>query len=242
MTIKVAVIGATGRMGKLALDIIHGASDLSLHAALDSKSELNQALGADVIFEATNLEVSKSVVGFAITNNMKALVATSGWTEAALSQLESKVSGSSAVVVVPNFSIGSTLASKFAAEAAKYFDSIEIIETHHAGKLDSPSGTAIRTAELISSAREEAGRTQSLIPGVGQTARGEVVAGVPIHSLRINGVSAKQEVNLGGKDELLTISHTAGSVNAYSLGILESLRFTANASGITLGLNKVLGI
>ncbi len=241
MTIKVAVIGATGRMGKLALDIIHGAPDLSLHAALDSKSELNQALGADVIFEATNLEVSKSVVDFAIANNMKVLVATSGWTEAALSQLESKVSGS-AVVVVPNFSIGSTLASKFAAEAAKYFDSIEIIETHHAGKLDSPSGTAIRTAELISSAREEAGRTQSLIPGVGQSARGEVVAGVPIHSLRINGVSAKQEVNLGGKDELLTISHTAGSVNAYSLGILESLRFTANASGITLGLNKVLGI
>jgi 4-hydroxy-tetrahydrodipicolinate reductase len=241
MTIKVAVIGATGRMGKLALDIIHGASDLSLHAALDSKSELNQALGADVIFEATNLEVSKSVVDFAVANNMKVLVATSGWTEAALSQLESKVSGS-AVVVVPNFSIGSTLASKFAAEAAKYFDSIEIIETHHAGKLDSPSGTAIRTAELISSAREEAGRTQSLIPGVGQTARGEVVAGVPIHSLRINGVSAKQEVNLGGKDELLTISHTAGSVNAYALGILESLRFTANASGITLGLNKVLGI
>jgi 4-hydroxy-tetrahydrodipicolinate reductase len=95
---------------------------------------------------------------------------------------------------------------------------------------------------LISSAREEAGRTQSLIPGVGQTARGEVVAGVPIHSLRINGVSAKQEVNLGGKDELLTICHTAGSVNAYSVGILESLRFTANASGITLGLNKVLGI
>lgn len=241
MTIKVAVIGATGRMGKLALDIIHGASDLSLHAALDSRSELNQALGADVIFEATNLEVSKSVVDFAVANNMKVLVATSGWTEAALSQLESKVSGS-AVVVVPNFSIGSTLASKFAAEAAKYFDSIEIIETHHAGKLDSPSGTAIRTAELISSAREEAGRTQSLIPGVGQTARGEVVAGVPIHSLRINGVSAKQEVNLGGKDELLTISHTAGSVNAYALGILESLRFTANASGITLGLNKVLGI
>jgi 4-hydroxy-tetrahydrodipicolinate reductase len=241
MTIKVAVIGATGRMGKLALDIIHGAPDLSLHAALDSKSELNQALGADVIFEATNLEVSKSVVHFAVSNNMKVLVATSGWTESALSQLENKVS-SAAVVVVPNFSIGSTLASKFAAEAAKYFDSIEIIETHHAGKLDSPSGTAIRTAELISSAREEAGRTQSLIPGVGQTARGEVVAGVPIHSLRINGVSAKQEVNLGGKDELLTISHTAGSVNAYALGILESLRFTAQASGVTLGLNKVLGI
>ena len=241
MTIKVAVIGATGRMGKLALDIIKGSADLSLHAALDSKSELTQALGADVIFEATNLEVSKSVVDFAIANNLKVLVATSGWTQAALSAVESKVSNG-AVVVVPNFSIGSTLASKFAAEAAKYFDSIEIIETHHAGKLDSPSGTAIRTAELIHSSREEAGRTQPVIPGVGQSARGEVVSGVPIHSLRINGVSAKQEVNLGGADELLTISHTAGSVNAYALGILESIRFTANATGLTIGLNKVLGI
>jgi 4-hydroxy-tetrahydrodipicolinate reductase len=242
MTIKVAVIGATGRMGKLALDIIRDSADLSLHASLDSKSELSAALGADVIFEATNLEVSKRVVEFAASNNMKLLVATSGWTEAALAQIQSKVSGSAAVVVVPNFSIGSTLATKFAAEAAKYFDSIEIIETHHAGKLDSPSGTAIRTAELISSSREEAGRTQAIIPGVGQSARGEVVSGVPIHSLRINGVSAKQEVNLGGADELLTISHTAGSVNAYALGILESIRFTSTATGITLGLNKVLGI
>jgi 4-hydroxy-tetrahydrodipicolinate reductase len=242
MTIKVAVVGATGRMGKLALEIIKGSADLSLHAALDSKSELAQALGADVIFEATNLEVSKAVVDFALENQMKVLVATSGWTQAALSQLESKASGSAAVVVIPNFSIGSTLASKFAAEAAKYFDSIEIIETHHAGKLDSPSGTAIRTAEMISSSREVAGKTQALIPGVGQSARGEVISGVPIHSLRINGVSAKQEVNLGGADELLTISHTAGSVNAYALGILESIRFTAKATGVTVGLNQVLGI
>ena len=175
MTIKVAVIGATGRMGKLALDIIKSSSDLSLHASLDSSSELSEALGADVIFEATNLEVSKSVVDFAAANGMKVLVATSGWTEAALEEMKTKVSGSAAVVVVPNFSIGSTLATKFAAEAAKYFDSIEIIETHHAGKLDSPSGTAIRTAELISSSREEAGRTQALIPGAGQSARGEVI-------------------------------------------------------------------
>jgi 4-hydroxy-tetrahydrodipicolinate reductase len=229
-------------MGKLALDIIKGSTDLSLHAALDSKSELSQALGADVIFEATNLTASKSIVEFALANEMKLLVATSGWTQAALSQLESDVIGNSSVVVVPNFSIGSTLATKFAAEAARYFDSIEIVETHHAGKQDSPSGTAIRTAELISSSREEAGRTQSLIPGVGQEARGEVVSGVPIHSLRLSGVSAKQEVHLGGSDEVLTVSHTVGSINAYKLGILESIRFTASSTGLTIGLNKVLGI
>jgi 4-hydroxy-tetrahydrodipicolinate reductase len=231
MTIKVAVVGATGRMGKLALDIIHGAPYLELHSALDSKSELNQILGADVIFDATNLEVSQQVVDFALANSLKVLVATSGWSESLLAAVENKV-GTGALVVVPNFSIGSTLATKFAAEAAKYFDSIEIIETHHAGKVDSPSGTAIRTAELISASRKEAGKDQPLIPGVGQQARGEIVAGVPIHSLRLSGVSAKQEVNLGGKDE----------VQAYALGILHSIRFTATASGVTVGLNKILGI
>ena len=242
MTIKVAVVGATGRMGKLALDIIHGAQDLQLHAALDSKSELAQAIGADVIFDVTNLEVSKQVVDFGIANGIKVLVGTSGWTKAALSQVEANLSDSAAVVVVPNFSIGSVLASKFASEAGKYFDSIEIIETHHAGKVDSPSGTAIRTAELIADSRNDAGKTQPLIPGVGQSARGEVVAGVPIHSLRIDGVSAKQDVVLGGSAEVLTISHQTSSVQAYSLGILESLKFTATAKGLIVGLDKVLGI
>jgi len=242
MNIKVAVVGATGRMGKLALDIIHGAQDLQLHAALDSKSELAQAIGADVIFDVTNLEVSKQVVDFGIANGIKVLVGTSGWTKAALSQVEANLSDSAAVVVVPNFSIGSVLASKFASEAGKYFDSIEIIETHHAGKVDSPSGTAIRTAELIADFRNEAGKTQPLIPGVGQSSRGEVVAGVPIHSLRIDGVSAKQDVVLGGSAEVLTISHQTSSVQAYSLGILESLKFTATAKGLVVGLDKVLGI
>jgi len=242
MTIKVAVVGATGRMGKLALEIIHGSQDLELHAALDSKSELAQAIGADVIFDVTNLEVSKQVVDFGIANGIKVLVGTSGWTKAALSQVEANLSDSAAVVVVPNFSIGSVLASKFASEAGKYFDSIEIIETHHAGKVDSPSGTAIRTAELIADSRNEAGKTQPLIPGVGQSARGEVVAGVPIHSLRIDGVSAKQDVVLGGSAEVLTISHQTSSVQAYSLGILESLKFTATAKGLVVGLDKVLGI
>ena len=242
MTIKVAVVGATGRMGKLAIEIIHGAQDLQLHAALDSKSELAQAIGADVIFDVTNLEVSKQVVDFGIANGIKVLVGTSGWTKASLSQVEANLSDAASVVVVPNFSIGSALASKFASEAGKYFDSIEIIETHHAGKVDSPSGTAIRTAELIADSRNDAGKTQPLIPGVGQSARGEVVAGVPIHSLRIDGVSAKQDVVLGGSAEVLTISHQTSSVQAYSLGILESLKFTASAKGLVVGLDKVLGI
>ena len=242
MSIKVAVVGATGRMGKLAVDIINGAADLHLHAVLDSKSELSGALGADVIFEATTLEVSKDVVDFCLRNSMKVLVASSGWTQGMLNGLESSIPKTSAIVAIPNFSIGSTLATKFAAEASKYFDSIEIVETHHSGKKDSPSGTAIRTAELIGEARAIASKPAPLVPGLGQTARGEMVAGVPIHSLRINGVSARQEVQLGGSDEVLTISHTASSVQAYALGILHSIRYTKEATGLTIGLNKVLGI
>lgn len=239
MTIKIAVVGATGRMGKLALDLIHAAQDLTPHAALDSKSELTDAIGADVIFEVTKLEVSEKVVNFAITHGMKIVVGTSGWSSAKLAVLENDLKGTGAgVVVIPNFSIGSMLASSFAAQAAKFFNSIEIVEAHHAGKIDSPSGTAVRTAEMIAEARKEL--TQPLIPGVGQPARGEVVAGVPIHSLRLAGVSAKQDVFFGGNSELLTISHETSSVQAYSYGILLSLRTAFKTTGLMVGLQSVV--
>ena len=220
-------------MGKLALDLIEASQDLSVFAALDSKSELSAVLGADAIFDVTRLDVSQSVVAFAQANSIPVVVGTSGWSKDKLASLDAN---GSAVVVIPNFSVGSMLATRFAAEAAKFFDSIEIIEAHHAGKVDSPSGTAVRTAELIAASRENL----PLIPGVGQEARGEVVAGVPIHSLRLEGVSAKQSVMLGGTAELLTISHETSSVAAYSAGILASLRFALNTTGVHVGLESVL--
>ena len=240
MTIKVAVVGATGRMGKLALDLIDAAQDMHLHAALDSKSELSEALGSDVIFEVTRLEVSQKVVEFAVANGIPLVVGTSGWSAQKLAQLDKVLEATpkSSVVVIPNFSIGSMLASSFAAQAATFFNSIEIVEAHHAGKIDSPSGTAVRTAEMIAEARKDL--TQPLIPGVGQPARGEVVAGVPIHSLRLSGVSAKQDVVFGGQSELLTISHETSSVAAYSHGILLSLRAASKLSGLTVGLQAVV--
>jgi len=220
-------------MGKLALELIEDASDLSVFATLDSKTELTAALGADAIFDVTRLDVSAEVVAFAQANSIPIVVGTSGWSAQKISSLDAK---GSAVVVIPNFSVGSMLASRFAAEAAKFFDSIEIVETHHAGKVDSPSGTAVRTAEQISASR---GNTP-LIPGVGQEARGEIVAGVPIHSLRLEGAIAKQSVLLGGESELLTISHEASSVSAYSAGILASIRFALGATGVHVGLESVL--
>jgi 4-hydroxy-tetrahydrodipicolinate reductase len=240
MTIKVAVVGATGRMGKLALDLIDAAQDLTLHAALDSKSELAQLLGADVVFDVTNPDVSPRVVEFSVANGMRVVVGTSGWSAAKLDSVAKQLAQnpSAAVVVIPNFSIGSMLATKFAAEAARYFDSIEIVEAHHAGKIDSPSGTAVRTAELIAESR--AGMTQPLIPGVGQQARGQMVAGIPIHSIRLAGVSAKQEVYLGGNNEVLSLHHEVLSHLSYGPGILRCIRFAATAAGLTVGLQAVV--
>jgi 4-hydroxy-tetrahydrodipicolinate reductase len=240
MSIKVAVVGATGRMGKLVLELIEGAQDLDLHAAIDSKSELSQALGADVVFEVTRLEVSEKVAEFAISTDMKLVIGTSGWSSAKLAELNKQVAANpaAAVLVVPNFSIGSMLASSFAAQAGKFFDSIEIVEAHHAGKIDSPSGTAVRTAEMIAEART--GMTQPLIPGVGQQARGEIVAGIPIHSIRLAGVSAKQDVVFGGESEMLTISHEVSSIRSYVHGILVSIRTAAISKGLIVGLQAVI--
>jgi 4-hydroxy-tetrahydrodipicolinate reductase len=240
VTIKVAVVGATGRMGKLVLDLIDASQHTSLHAALDSKSELSEVLGADVVFEVTRLEVSEQVVDYCVANGLKVVVGTSGWSAQKLAALEGKLaaSPSAAVLVIPNFSIGSMLASSFAAQAAKFFDSIEIVEAHHAGKIDSPSGTAVRTAEMIHEARK--GMTQPLIAGVGQTARGEVVAGVPIHSLRLAGVSAKQDIHFGGTSEVLTISHEVSSINSYAHGIMASIQVAAKATGLLVGLQSVI--
>lgn len=235
MGIKVSVVGATGRMGKLATELINAADDLELHSLIDSKTALDSVLGADVVFEATRLEISKTVANFAEANQLNLVIATSGWTNSELAKLQPV---ESSIVVVPNFSIGSVLGSRFAAEAAQYFSTVEIIETHHAGKLDSPSGTAIRTAEMIEAIRSKPADIQ----GVGQPARGQIVSGVPIHSLRMDGVSAKQEVILGGHQETLVISHQANSVQAYSAGILASIRYAADHKGLVVGLDKVLGI
>lgn len=240
MTIKVAVVGATGRMGKLALDLIDAAQDLTLHAALDSKSELAEVLGADVVLDVTLPDVSPKVVEFCVANGLKVVVGTSGWSAAKLAVVEKHLTDApaAAVIIIPNFSIGSMLATKFAAEAARYFDSMEIIEAHHAGKIDSPSGTAVRTAELMAAARAD--KSQPLIPGVGQEARGQVVAGVPIHSIRLAGISAKQEILFGGESEVLSISHDVSSTRSYVQGILLCLRKAVSATGLTVGLQAVV--
>lgn len=242
MTTKVAVIGATGKMGQLASQIIAAADDFELVAQIDSKGELSDMLGADIAVDVTLPSVSQGVVEYAVAHGISVLVGTSGWSSDRIAALERTIDGNLAVgvIIVPNFSIGSVLATSFAAMAARFFDSIEIIEAHHASKIDSPSGTAVRTAELMGSARGILGPVAA--PHVDQRARGQQVSSIPIHSLRMQGIVAKQDVIFGGNGEVLTISHETLAPNAYEAGILLALRAARTARGVIVGLDKLIDL
>jgi 4-hydroxy-tetrahydrodipicolinate reductase len=242
MTISVAVVGATGRMGKVVVRLIEESEDFELAASIDSKTPLQAALGADLIFDVTVPAVSQAVVEFAIVNGISVVVGTSGWSSERIGAIRPAVAANPdvAVLIIPNFSIGSVLATSFAAIAAPFFDSIEIVEAHDVSKVDSPSGTAIRTAELIGDARSNLGPV--VAPHHDQRARGQLIASVPIHSVRMQGVGARQEVLLGARGELLTIKHEVVTRDAYEAGIMLALRAAPVSSGIVVGLDKLIDL
>lgn len=242
MTIKVAVVGATGKMGQLASQIIEASTEFELVAQIDSKGELSEMLGADIAVDVTLPAVSQGVVEYAIAHGISVLVGTSGWSSERIAGLERMINGNLAVgvIIVPNFSIGSVLATAFATMAARFYDSIEIIEAHHASKIDSPSGTAVRTAELMGASRGSLGPVAA--PHIDQRARGQQVSSIPIHSLRMQGVVAKQDVIFGGNGEVLTISHDTLAPNAYEAGILLALRATSSVRGVVVGLDKLIDL
>ena len=242
MTTKVAVVGATGKMGQLVSQIVETSTEFELHSQIDSKGELSEMLGADIAVDVTVPAVSQSVVEFAVAHGINVLVGTSGWSSDRITALDRRINGNLAVgvIIVPNFSIGSVLATSFSAMAAKFFDSIEIVESHHATKIDSPSGTAVRTAELMGAARASIGPVAA--PHVDQRARGQQVSSIPIHSLRMQGIVAKQDVVFGGNGEVLTISHDTLAPTAYEAGILLALRAATNARGVVVGLDKLIDL
>jgi len=242
MTTKVAVVGATGKMGQLVSQIVEAADDFELVAQIDSKGELSDMLGADIAVDVTLPAVSQGVVEYAVAHGINVLVGTSGWSNERIATLERTIAGNLAVgvIIVPNFSIGSVLATSFAAMAARFYDSIEIIEAHHSSKIDSPSGTAVRTAELMGAARGLLGPV--VAPHVDQRARGQQVSSIPIHSLRMQGVVAKQDVIFGGNGEVLTLSHETLAPNAYEAGILLALRAARTSRGVTVGLDKLIDL
>jgi len=242
MTTKVAVVGATGTMGRLVSRLVEESPEFELVASLSSKDPLSDMLAADLVVDVTLPAVSQGVVDFAVANGRNVLVGTSGWSADRIVSLEHLLADvpGVGVVIIPNFSLGSVLATSFAATAAKFYDSIEIIEAHKASKIDSPSGTAVRTAELIGKARAAIGPV--IAPHADQRARGQQVASVPIHSLRMQGVVAKQDVVFGGTGETLTVSHVTMSETSYEAGILLALRAARGAEGVTVGLDKLLDL
>jgi 4-hydroxy-tetrahydrodipicolinate reductase len=216
--------------------------EFELVARLHSGSDLSELVGADIVVDVTAPAVSPGVVEFAVQHGIRVLVGTSGWSAERIATLRKAIDGEAeaGVLIVPNFSLGSVLATRFAAMAARFYDSVEIIEAHHRDKADSPSGTAIRTAELIGTAR--AGRGPVLAPHSDQRARGQQVSSVPIHSLRLNGIVAKQDVVFGGAGEVLTISHETLANSAYEAGIRLALRAASATRGIVVGLDALLDL
>ncbi|CAN5490726.1 4-hydroxy-tetrahydrodipicolinate reductase [soil metagenome] len=242
MVSRVAVVGATGRMGRLAQRLIEQSDDFEVHAAIGSRDSLDAVAGADIVFDLTVPAVSLDVVAAALDHGIPVLVGTSGWTAERIATLQQRVGPdvTPGVVIVPNFSMGSALATAFAVLAAPWFDGIEIVESHHAGKVDSPSGTSIRTAELIGRARVDVGPVSA--PHADQRARGQQVASVPIHSLRHAGLSARQEVVFGGDGETLRIVHDTHTDSSYEAGIMLGLRAVRDARGVVVGLDKLFDL
>ncbi|MDQ1113249.1 4-hydroxy-tetrahydrodipicolinate reductase [Microbacterium testaceum] len=242
MTTRVAIVGGTGKLGGVIRAVVDAEDGYEVTAVLTSASPLSEIDGADLVIDATTPAVSIDVVRAAVERGINVLVGTSGWSNERIALVRSLVdAGGTGAVFIPNFSLGSVIGSALAAAAAPFFPSIEIIEAHHETKIDSPSGTAVRTAELIAAARADVGPVES--PHVDQRARGQRVASVPIHSLRRPGVVARQETILSGAGESLTIVHdTIEPARAYAPGIRIALAAARDARGVHVGLDSFIDI
>ena len=246
--LAVAVLGAHGRMGIEAVKAVDAAADMKLVAALGRGDSLQALLdaGAKYVVDLTVPDSTEANVRFAVENGMHAVVGTTGWDSERLGALRKLLAANPAagVLIAPNFALGSVLASAFAATASKYFESVEIVELHHPNKVDAPSGTAVRTAQLIAAARAEAGVPAS--PDATDTelegARGCDVDGVRVHSVRLRGLVAHQEVLLGGPGEQLTIRHDSFDRASFMPGVLLGLRKVASHPGLTVGLDGYLDL
>jgi 4-hydroxy-tetrahydrodipicolinate reductase len=246
-TIRVGVLGARGRMGTEICRAVAAAPDLALVAQVnrgDALTALTDA-GARVVVDVTHPAAALDHVRFALDNGIAAVVGTSGFDAARLDTVRGWLTDTPGhVLVAPNFGVGAVLAMQFARQAARFFASVEVIELHHAGKVDAPSGTAVRTAALLARARAEAGldappdATTHELPG----ARGADVDGIRVHAVRLPGLVAHQEVVLGGEGELLTIRHDSTHRGSFMPGVLLAVRGVGERPGLTVGLEPLLGL
>jgi len=243
---RVGVLGAKGKVGATMVQAVEAAQDLTFTAGVDAGDPLSMFADrhTEVVIDFTHPDVVMDNLKFLIDNGIHAVVGTTGFTDERLSQVEAwlEESRTTAVLIAPNFAIGAVLSMHFAKQAARFFESAEIIELHHPQKADAPSGTAARTARLIADARKglppNPDATSTGIDG----ARGADVDGIPVHSVRLAGLVAHQEVLFGTQGETLTIRHDSLDRTSFVPGVLLAVRTVREHPGLTVGLESILDL
>jgi 4-hydroxy-tetrahydrodipicolinate reductase len=235
-------------MGSEVCRVVDAADDLELVAMVDQGDWLNNIVdaGADVVVDFTSPDSVMDHAHWCIEQSIHLVVGTSGFTESRYERIRTWLAHKPelGVIVAPNFAVGAVLMMEFAARAARYFDSVEIVEMHHAGKIDAPSGTAVRTAEVVAAARAAA--SLAGMPDATKDdprgARGALVSGVRVHSVRATGLTAHQEVLFGTAGETLTIRHDSYDRQSFMPGVLLAIRSVTTRPGLTIGIAPLLGL
>ena len=243
---RVAVFGARGKMGAEVCRAVEVAADLELVAAVDAGEDRSPAAAAEVVVDFTHPDAVMGNLAWCLEQGVHAVVGTTGFDDDRLQALRDQLAGhwGLGVVVAANFSVGAVLMMRFAEQAAAFYESVEIIELHHPGKADAPSGTAASTARRVAAARVAAelppppDATAQQLPG----ARGADVEGVPVHSVRLRGLVAHQEVLFGAEGETLTLRHDSLDRASFMPGVLAAVRVVADRPGLTVGIEPVLGL
>lgn len=248
MSTRVGVVGSLGRVGSSVCAAVEAADGLELVAALDRGDRLETLVesGCEVVVDFTHPDVVLGNVELYVRHGIHAVVGTTGWDEQRYDQVRSwlQASPGTGVLVAPNFAIGAVLMIRFAAQAARFFESVEIVELHHPRKVDAPSGTAAATARAVAAARRDAGlgpmpdATTSALEG----ARGSEIDGIPVHSVRLRGLVSSQEVLFGEAGETFTLRHDSTDVSSFAPGVLLGIREVAAHPGLTVGLDHYLGL
>jgi 4-hydroxy-tetrahydrodipicolinate reductase len=243
---RVGVLGSKGKVGATMVSAVEDAEDLTLSAAVDAGDSLSLLTESDtdVVIDFTHPDVVMDNLQFLIENDINAVVGTTGFDDKRIGQVRSWLTAKPevAVLIAPNFAIGAVLSMHFAQQAARFFDSVEVIELHHPHKADAPSGTAARTARLIAEARKDLPPNPDATSTGLDGARGADVDGIPVHSVRLAGLVAHQEVLFGTQGETLTIRHDSLDRTSFVPGVLLAVRKVAEHPGLTVGIEPLLDL
>ncbi|MCT7659455.1 4-hydroxy-tetrahydrodipicolinate reductase [Mycobacterium deserti] len=243
---RVGVLGAKGKVGATMVRAVEEAEDLTFTAGVDAGDPLSLLAEAqtEAVIDFTHPDVVMDNLKFLIDNGIHAVVGTTGFTDERLDQVRTWLDARSdvAVLIAPNFAIGAVLSMHFAQRAARFFESVEVVELHHPHKADAPSGTAVRTARLIAAARKELPPNPDATSTSLDGARGADVDGIPVHSVRLAGLVAHQEVLFGTQGETLTIRHDSIDRTSFVPGVLLAVRRVAERPGLTIGIEPLLDL